>query len=640
VADIDVDTAAKWAAGLVRFEVLDTVEPLRFLHPIIHAAVEASLGSDQRAAAHRVAASVLFEDRAQPGQVAAHLVRLPPSGDPWVVLRLREAAAAAMTAGAPDAAAGVLRRALAEPPSAGERVAVLRELARAEVNAGRETACAWLEEALGLTRDARARAEIALEIAEAHAGLFRWVDAVDVIEQALDELGEQDALLAGRLEGELVVAGLHDARRASRVGPALARLSARQLTAMPLEARAVGVGMSMVLAGRPASEASAVLEDALAGPASAVDNWDTRAALLWSLVTAERFGTVEAAIEPMLLQVQESGSARGFVATYSSLALLKLRLGALPEADAAARVTLHVLQEGDFAPGLVFGATVLAEIAIEAGELEEAAALLDLLPTEGLAPGVGSVLIPAARGRLALARHRAPEALAAFEMCMAMFSAEVWGVELRDVGYLHARSGASQAVFQLGRRAEAVELAQAELTDVQAFGAPRALGVALRVAGLAEGGDRGIELLTESIDVLRGSPATLERAKSLAELGAALRRAGHRTAARAPLAEGLDLAARCGARPLAARVRDELRAAGARPRREWRRGVEALTPSELRVVRLAVDGNSNRQIAQALYVTVKTVEGHLARAYAKLGISGRQELPQVLDGQKTRGVTP
>ncbi len=120
------------------------------------------------------------------------------------------------------------------------------------------------------------------------------------------------------------------------------------------------------------------------------------------------------------------------------------------------------------------------------------------------------------------------------------------------------RSGASQAVFQLGRRAEAVELAQAELTDVRAFGAPRALGVACRVAGLAEGGDRGIELLTESIDMLRGSPATLERAKSLAEVGAALRRAGHRTAARAPLAEGLDLAARCGARPLAARIHDEL----------------------------------------------------------------------------------
>ncbi len=136
--------------------------------------------------------------------------------------------------------------------------------------------------------------------------------------------------------------------------------------------------------------------------------------------------------------------------------------------------------------------------------------------------------------------------------------------------------------------------------------------------------------------VLRGSPALLERAHSLAELGAALRRAGRRAAAREPLAEALDLAARCGARPLAARAREELRATGARPRRAWRTGVEALTPSELRVVRLAAEGRSNREIAHELYVTLKTVEGHLARAYAKLGIDGRGQLPQVLGGEKTR----
>jgi DNA-binding CsgD family transcriptional regulator len=97
----------------------------------------------------------------------------------------------------------------------------------------------------------------------------------------------------------------------------------------------------------------------------------------------------------------------------------------------------------------------------------------------------------------------------------------------------------------------------------------------------------------------------------------------------------LDLAARCGARPLTARVREELKAAGARPRREWRTGVEALTPSELRVVRMAAAGTSNRDIAQELYVTLKTVEGHLARAYAKLGIERRGELAPILAREKT-----
>jgi DNA-binding CsgD family transcriptional regulator len=123
------------------------------------------------------------------------------------------------------------------------------------------------------------------------------------------------------------------------------------------------------------------------------------------------------------------------------------------------------------------------------------------------------------------------------------------------------------------------------------------------------------------------------------ELGAALRRDGRRAAAREPLTEALDLAARCGARPLAVRAREELKAVGARPRRAWRTGVEALTPSELRVVRLAADGRSNREIAYELYVTLKTVEGHLSRAYAKLDIEGRSELRRALEGEKTRVAT-
>ena len=156
----------------------------------------------------------------------------------------------------------------------------------------------------------------------------------------------------------------------------------------------------------------------------------------------------------------------------------------------------------------------------------------------------------------------------------------------------------------------------------------------MRVAGLAEGGDKGIELLNSSVATLRRSPALLELAHSLAELGAALRRDGRRSAAREPLAEALDLAARCGARPLAVRVREELKATGARPRREWRTGLEALSPRELRVVQLAAEGRTNREIAYQLYVTLKTIEGHLARAYTKLGIEHRGQLSKLFEGRK------
>jgi DNA-binding NarL/FixJ family response regulator len=638
VAGMEMGSALRLAAGLVRLEVLAQDEPPRFLHPIVREAVDASLSSDERDSVHRAAARLLHADGAPAGKVAAHLVHVRPTGDPWVLDRLREAARGAIERGAPQAGAELLRRALAEPPSSATRVAVVREIGRAETLAGSETACARLEEALSLAVDGRERAEIALELAEAYANVFRWADAVDVSERALAQLGDADEDLAARLEGELVVAGLRDARRASHVLPVLERLSSRQLEEGPAEAYAVGRGIALWLAGRPAEEVARPLQAAFERAGPGVENWDLRAPGLWVLIQADGFEAAEKTLESMLAEAHRSGSARGLFVTYATLGLLKLRLGALPEADAAARVALRVLEATDFVQGLPLVATVLAEIAVEAGQLEEAQALLKRLPREGLPATLGTVLIPAARGRLFLGQDRPGDALAEFEACLALLSAEVWGMEMHAnvFRWADARSGAALALLRLGERERARELAEAELVDARAFAAPRAVGIALRAAGLAFGGEHGLELLGQSVAALGSSPALLERAHSLAELGAALRRAGHRAAAREPLAEALDLAARCGARPLAARAREELKATGARPRREWRTGLEALTPSELRVVRLAAEGKTNREIAHALYVTMKTVEGHLARAYRKLEISGRGELPQVLEVEKTR----
>jgi len=169
-----------------------------------------------------------------------------------------------------------------------------------------------------------------------------------------------------------------------------------------------------------------------------------------------------------------------------------------------------------------------------------------------------------------------------------------------------------------------------ELELARRWGAPRPVGVALRAAGLIEGGDDGLELLRESVDVLAMSPAQLERAKSFTELGAALRRANHRASARTFLQEGLELAHRCGAIVLAERAHAELLATGARPRRLVRSGVDSLTPSERRVAQMATEGQTNREIAQALFVTSKTVEMHLSHVYRKLGIQARSQLPRAM----------
>ena len=270
---------------------------------------------------------------------------------------------------------------------------------------------------------------IALEVAEAYAALFRWVDAVDVIERALAELGEADEALAARLEGELVVCGLHDARRASRVAPVLERLSLPSARGKRRRRRSLSRrAWRMVLAGRPADEAAGPLERALLRARGRARRTGTRGRRCCGASSLPSASTRSKRAWSRWWPRSTAPAARaGLVAAYSTLGLLKLRLGALPEADAAARVALRVLQEGDFAPGLAFAATVLADVAVEAGELDEAQALLALLPQEGWPAGVGTVLIPAARGRLRLAQGRPAEALADFEACAAMFSPEVWG---------------------------------------------------------------------------------------------------------------------------------------------------------------------------------------------------------------------
>jgi DNA-binding NarL/FixJ family response regulator len=129
----------------------------------------------------------------------------------------------------------------------------------------------------------------------------------------------------------------------------------------------------------------------------------------------------------------------------------------------------------------------------------------------------------------------------------------------------------------------------------------------------------------------------VELARALYELGAHMRRAGRRADARTLLGRALDLAHRAGAGALAARADTELRASGAKPRRIALSGLEALTASERRVAELAAEGLTNRQIAQALFVTMRTVEGHLTRVFGKLELRSRDELAGALAGTTRAG---
>jgi DNA-binding CsgD family transcriptional regulator len=187
----------------------------------------------------------------------------------------------------------------------------------------------------------------------------------------------------------------------------------------------------------------------------------------------------------------------------------------------------------------------------------------------------------------------------------------------------------ARALDLLGRRDEAAALLVEELELARRWGARSAIGRMLRLLGTVERGD-GLEHLHEAATVLAGSTARLEEAKALAALGQTLRRVRRPTEAREPLRRALELAERCGAQGLAETARSELYATGARPRRSALSGVDSLTTSERRVADLAAAGQTNRDIAQTLYVTPKTVEVHLGNAYRKLGIRSRRELAGAL----------
>jgi DNA-binding CsgD family transcriptional regulator len=304
-----------------------------------------------------------------------------------------------------------------------------------------------------------------------------------------------------------------------------------------------------------------------------------------------------------------------------------LRAGRIADAEADLRAALEVPQDMWTASAVpVDTLALLAETLLERGGPDATGdALEDLGPAGELSDYQGNNAVLMARGRIRLARgladHAAADLLELGRRC------DSW--TLRNPAPFPWRSQAAIAL-RATDPARARELAEEELELARAFGAAGALGVGLRAAGLVRGGEEGVALLEEAVAVLATSPVRLERARALVDLGAAQRRAGHREAARERLAEGLDGAVVCGASALAEYARAELALAGARPRRDRVTGRDALTPSELRVVRIAVEGRSNREIAEQLWVTPKTVETHLSRAYRKLGIKTRQELEEAL----------
>jgi DNA-binding CsgD family transcriptional regulator len=158
---------------------------------------------------------------------------------------------------------------------------------------------------------------------------------------------------------------------------------------------------------------------------------------------------------------------------------------------------------------------------------------------------------------------------------------------------------------------------------------PRAACLGELALGLVERDRKAAESRFAAAAELAADIAPLERIAALIELGRTLRQRRERARAREPLREALTDARERGAVRLAGHAEAELLAARGRPPKSTQAGDE-LTPSERRIADLAAAGTSNREIAAALFLSVRTVETHLTSVYRRLGIGSRRELPDAL----------
>ncbi len=504
------------------------------------------------------------------------------------------------------------------------------ELGQAYARAGASEAIAPLMETVERADDATAIAAAAIELSGLLFFASRAAEGAEVLRRAQERLtpGEpaheqlEVALLglsstsaSARREQEAAIATLQDPG-----GPARTPLQATTLATL---------AMNEVLYLRSASNAIDLAERAIAAGLPIEphrgENWANLA--LAALAAADGIDSALRGTDEILVEARARGAALTVVTTSALRALIAVRRGDLAAAQADAQTAIDLAPELLGARFLVLAVTAAVLAGLDRDETP--ASLRQLIDRTGVRYDTEFTSSSQLRYASGVLRAAAGNHEAAVE--------ELGGCAVDDPAFggenpavLPWRSAAALSLVTLGRDREAHELAADEVRRARSFGASRALGIALRAQALVGPAAERPKALAAALEVLARSPARVEHARVLLDLGATHRAAGQRTAARGPLLEALALAARSGATTLERRARAELGAIGVRPRTTEHIGADSLTASEQRVAELAAGGDTNRAIAQTLFVTEKTIETHLGRAFRKLNISSRRQLPEVL----------
>jgi DNA-binding CsgD family transcriptional regulator len=539
---------------------------------------------------------------------------------------LQDAGRAALRKGAPEGALRYLRHALKISGSGTVPPSVLIDLGLAEAAAGEPMSLNRFEMALDLISEPDEQADALYSLGQTLYRFGRYTEAGVAFRRGAEMFDGRDQQIRLRFEGAAWSADTH--LTPTRHGPA----SAANVDGDGPGDRAVLAvhALNAALTIPPAAEAGELAIRALGDGALLAEQTSQGAGVNLAILALHHSGRLIEANEVADATIRDAcdrGARLAYAEASVVRAIVLYTRGRVNDAAADAQAAFDLLQHREHAHAQT-ALAVLVHCLIDRGELTEATKTISLAENRLTPTPAIDAYVRIASGRLNLRRGLIDEARRDLEAAEALFG---------DFGTLNPaslpwRSLAGLIAHISGDGARAQSLIAEEIRLAEQFGVAIPLGLALQRRGLTESGRDALETFGQAAEVLEGTEARLHLARAHYGLGRGLRRAGQRVDARRHLGTSLDLAHRSGASGLEAEIREEMMAAGARPRRAAVTGVESLTPTELRMAQFAAEGLSNREIAEKTFVSRNTVGWHLGNVYKKLQIESREQLTLRIKG--------
>ena len=604
-----------------------------FRHEMVRAALLRA-APDGEVSWMRDRAARLLNDAGLPAEVVANqLLPLTEAPEPWMRTVLRDAARDANSRGAPKVALRHLSPLLDETPG---DLGLREQIAGIVAKINPREALDHLRAALDMTTDPRTRAELAIEFGYCAQAVHEIQEAVDVLYDAVDALaaeeeGPADRELCTRLEATAAFVGSGYRATHTRVRERLAEVPEpagdtpgdRHMMAM--------LALDQVVSGtepeRVVSLARAALPLEHPNPDSATTTATALSAAL-ALTIADQSAQALSAMDTEVARTDADGALWSHSRALALRAHLRVVAGDLAGGAEDARHAIRTSEEegwGALATGRA--AVALATALVPLGEVDEARTVLDGVTDARLEDSPWDRHLH----RYLLASVRAANG----EVSRPVEMLRQCGRELEQDGvtnplFLPWWAEATLLLAERDRERAALPLVEYGEDLVARWDVPRARGLARIARAMVSRGTERVDLLTDAVAAMESSGALMDRQRAAFLLGRELLAREDQKAAREHLRTAADLATWCGAKAAAVAAREMLVSAGGRMRQVTGARTDVLTSSELRVVELAVEGATNREIAEELFVTSRTVEVHLTNVYRKLGIAGRADLSAVL----------